>query len=248
MSAQPAAVADASVRGLVLTGGGARAAYQVGVLKAISAMLLEAGQVSAAPFPVITGTSAGGINAAALAAGADDFHAAVRSLVEVWSGFHADQVYRTDSIGVLRSGARWLTMVSIGWVIARWRRLKPRSLLDNAPLAERLAQWIRLERIPQHLADGHLQAISVAASSYSSGKHVSFYAARGAVPPWSAPSATRRRVGWRMRTFWPLPPSPSCSLRRPCRSTVNCSGSAMVPCGKLHPFRRRCTWEQRACS
>ena len=83
---------------------------------------------------MIAGTSAGAINAAALACRADDFDAAVASLTEVWENFHAEQVYRSDSIGVIRSGARWLTMMSIGWVIARWRRARPRSLLDNTPL------------------------------------------------------------------------------------------------------------------
>ena len=109
--------------GLILTGGGARAAYQVGVLKAIAQIRRECGQADAAnPFPVIAGTSAGAINAAALACRADDFVGAVGSLCEVWENFHAEQVYRADSFGVIRTGARWLTMMSIGWVIARWRR------------------------------------------------------------------------------------------------------------------------------
>src|SRR5689334_22149892 len=120
--------------GLVLTGGGARAGYQVGVLKAIAQIRREAGINGANPFPVITGTSAGAINAAALACRADDFDRAIAGLCDVWEHFHADQVYRADSIGVIRTGARWLTMMSIGWLIARWRRARPRSLLDNAPL------------------------------------------------------------------------------------------------------------------
>jgi NTE family protein len=169
---------------LVLTGGGARAAYQVGVLKAVARILAEEGLDTLHPFPVITGTSAGGLNAAALAAGADDFIGTVQLLSEVWANFQAEQVYRTDSIGVLRTGARWLTMVSLGWVIARWRRIKPRSLLDNSPLGELLARWIRLERIPEHIASGDLRAVSLAASSYSSGMHVSFYASKEEALPW----------------------------------------------------------------
>ena len=113
--------------GLVLTGGGARAAYQVGVLKALAQIRRDCGATgSGNPFPVITGTSAGAINAAALACRADDFDAAVHGLCEVWENFHAEQVYRSDSIGVIRTGARWLTMMSVGWVIARWRRARPR--------------------------------------------------------------------------------------------------------------------------
>ena len=133
--------------GLVLTGGGARAAYQVGVLKAVAQIRREAAPPRGNPFPVIAGTSAGAINAAALACRADDFDARRRRR---WSrsgeNFRAEQVYRADSLGVIRTGARWLTMMSIGWVIARWRRARPRSLLDNTPL-ETL-----LERAGRHRA------------------------------------------------------------------------------------------------
>ena len=99
--------------GLVLTGGGARAAYQVGVLKAVARIRRQSGFVTDNPFPVITGTSAGAINAAALASRADNFDGAVQTLCDVWENFHAEQVYRSDSLGVIRTGARWLTMMSI---------------------------------------------------------------------------------------------------------------------------------------
>ena len=119
---------NVATTGLVLTGGGARAAYQVGVLKAIAQIRRNRGHAAGPnPFPVITGTSAGAINAAALACRADDFDAAVQALCEVWQNIHAEQVYRADSLGVIRTGARWLTMMSIGWVIARWRQARPRS-------------------------------------------------------------------------------------------------------------------------
>ncbi len=112
--------------GLVLTGGGARAAYQVGVLKAIAQIRRDCGEAAGPnPFPVISGTSAGAINAAALACHADHFERAVHGLCEVWGNFRAEQVYRADSFGVIRTGARWLTMLSIGWAIARWRRARP---------------------------------------------------------------------------------------------------------------------------
>ena len=106
------------------------------------------------PFPVIAGTSAGAINAAALACRADDFDAAVAGICEVWENFHADQVYRSDSIGVIRTGARWLTMMSIGWVIARWRRARPRSLLDNKPLEALLETMVSTERLHKVMREG----------------------------------------------------------------------------------------------
>ena len=171
--------------GLVLTGGGARAAYQVGVLKAIAQIRRASGGPTANPFPVIAGTSAGAINAAALACRADNFDVAVDTLCDVWENFHAEQVYRSDSIGVIRTGARWLTMMSMGWVIARWRRARPRSLLDNSPLETLLTKLVSTERLHQVMRDGHLKALAVTASSYGSGLHVTFYDAVADILPWT---------------------------------------------------------------
>ena len=171
--------------GLVLTGGGARAAYQVGVLQAVAQIRRDSGIASGNPFPVVTGTSAGAINAAALACRADRFDQAVAGLVEVWQNFRAEQVYRSDSIGVIRTGARWLTMMSIGWVIARWRRARPRSLLDNKPLETLLHRLVDTSRLHQVMASGDLKALAVTASSYGSGLHVTFYDALGEIVPWT---------------------------------------------------------------
>ena len=175
---------NTATTGLVLTGGGARAAYQVGVLKAVAQIRRDCDAPATNPFPVITGTSAGAINAAALACRADDFDAAVDSLCEVWENFRAEQVYRSDSIGVLRTGARWLTMMSLGWLIARWRRARPRSLLDNEPLAMLLGRLFSEQRTQQMLREGHLKALAVTASSYGSGLHVTFYEAASDISPW----------------------------------------------------------------
>ena len=120
--------------GLLLTGGGARAAYQVGVLEAVAQIRRACGALHGPnPFPIITGTSAGAINASALACGADDFDKAVQDMAGVWRNFHAGQVYRADSLGMLRTGASWLTLLSIGWLLAKWRRITlPRhSVLGN---------------------------------------------------------------------------------------------------------------------
>jgi NTE family protein len=186
----------APLTGLILTGGGARAAYQVGVLKAVARIRRDCKAPYANPFPVIAGTSAGAVNAAALATNADHFDIAVAGLVDVWSNFTAEQVYRADSLGVIRTGASWLTMLSIGWIIARWRRIKPRSLLDNSPLQELLSGLVRLERLHEVMRAGHLQALAVTASSYSSGFHVTFYDSVGNFRPWerSQRIAVRDRI------------------------------------------------------
>lgn len=171
--------------GLLLTGGGARAAYQVGVLQALAALRREhAPSQTANPFPIIAGTSAGAINAAALACGADDFDLAVQRMADVWWNFESRQVYQTDLLGVVRSGARWLGLMSLGWVLARWWRLKPRSLLDNAPLSQLLRELVPLQRLPQLIAQGQLQALAVSASSYSTGFHVTFFQGSESLQPW----------------------------------------------------------------
>lgn len=183
-TADPTAVARGRT-GLLLTGGGARAAYQVGVLEAIADLRLACGAGEQPnPFPIITGTSAGAINAAALACGADHFDRAVRRMARVWRNFKAQQVYRADSISVAQSGARWLTLLSLGWVLARWRRMRPRSLLDNAPLAELLVRMVPLVRLPHVIRKGHLDALAVTASSYTQGDHVTFFEAGERQNPW----------------------------------------------------------------
>jgi NTE family protein len=172
---------------LVLSGGGARAAYQVGVLRAVARLRRQTlGPLARlrTPFGVICGTSAGAINAAALACNADRFDTAVELVAKVWQNFSAEQVYRADSLGVIRSGAQWLTMLSVGWVIARWRRARPRSLLDNTPLAGLLQRLVPLDRLPMMFEQRQLHALAVTASSYSSGEHYTFYDSAQPIEPW----------------------------------------------------------------
>jgi len=176
---------DTPTTGLILTGGGARAAYQVGVLDAVANIRRHSDAPATNPFPVIAGTSAGAINSTALACGADDFDNAVSGLVHIWRNFGAEQVYRSDSIGVIRTGARWLTMMSVGWMIARFRRARPRSLLDNSPLDALLARLIDTKRLKRMMQDGHVQALAVTGSSYGSGMHVTFYDAVKDIVPWT---------------------------------------------------------------
>ncbi len=183
--------------GLLLTGGGARAAYQVGVLQELALIGREAGAGTACPFQVIAGTSAGAINAAALACQADRYGAAIDEIVHVWRHFRAEQVYRADSLAVIRTGAPWLTMMSFGWALARLRSIKPRSLLDNSPLQDLLQRMVRFDRLPGLMAQGHLQALAVTASSYSSGHHVTFYESSRDLVPWTRSQriAVRAKLG-----------------------------------------------------
>lgn len=176
----------APTTGLVLMGGGARAAYQVGVLKAIMQMRRECGQLASPnPFHVIVGTSAGALNAAALACRADNIDDAVHHMCQIWENFHAGQVYRSDWLGVSQTGLRWLTMMSIGWIMTRWKIAHPHSLLDNSPLKHLLMRWIDTDRLRSMMRDGHLEGLAVAASSYGSGEHVTFYDSVADIQPWT---------------------------------------------------------------
>src|SRR3954469_17268850 len=171
--------------GLILTGGGARAAYQVGVLQAISQILWEAGWPPARnPFDIICGTSAGAMNATALACRADNFGEGVQKLLDVWEHISVEQVYRADSLGVIRSGARWLSLLSFGWLLRKWRAAPPQSLLDNTPLVGLLHRMLDLPRLDSALSDGLLHALAVTASSYTAGHHITFYQTITEIAPW----------------------------------------------------------------
>lgn len=161
--------------GLVLTGGGARAAYQVGVVKAVRDIL---GKPAHNPFPILVGTSAGAINVATLAAFADNFSKAVGNLLEVWENMRVEHVYRSDFASVVKSGARWLGSLML------ISRSNPVSLLDNAPLAEMLQKTLPFERIQQNIDAGSLYAVSVTASGYTSGQSVSFFQGGSGTAGW----------------------------------------------------------------
>ena len=137
--------------GLILTGGGARAAYQVGVLRAIAAMLPKGARN---PFPVICGTSAGAINAASLAVAARNFHEGVRQLVDVWENFHVDQVYRSDPIGVLFNSVRILASLV-------FNKHDAISLLDDSPLTKLLVHRLPFRGIQKSIRSGDLHALGI---------------------------------------------------------------------------------------
>jgi len=153
---------------LVLAGGGARAAYQAGVLQAIREMLAEP---RANPFPIICGTSAGAVNAGALAVFADDFGRAVDHLLEVWRSFEPHHVYRSDFPGVAANSARWLTGFLFGAFVGN-RRM---SLLDNRPLESLLARNLDFSRIDANIEAGALDAVAITCSGYTSGQSCSFF-------------------------------------------------------------------------
>ena len=173
---------------LVLSGGGARGAYQVGVLKALAELLPEEKTL---PFPILCGSSAGAINAAVLACHASRFKVGVRRLEQVWANFTSGQIYRADAWGMTLNRLRWFAS------LFRPRRLAPsrRSLLDNAPLRRLLKRIIRFDQIESALRQGHLFALSVTCSGYGSGESVSFFEGHPELTSWQR----FRRAGARTR-------------------------------------------------
>ncbi|MCB1887210.1 MAG: patatin-like phospholipase family protein [Rhodocyclaceae bacterium] len=173
---------------LVLTGGGARAAYQVGVLNAIRDIR---GRGGANPFPILCGTSAGAVNATALAVYCDNFDAAVRKLSWIWRNFTVSQVYRADGLSIVASGLRWGSALMLGWLV----RQSPTSLLDNDPLRQLLGHALDFDAIQRNIERGHLTALSVTASGYATGESLSFFQAEEAMAGWRR----TQRVGVRSR-------------------------------------------------
>ena len=166
-------------KGLILTGGGARAAYQVGVLKAIAELLPRR---ASNPFPIICGTSAGALNAAVLAVNTRSFRKGVRYLDSIWKSFHANDIYRTDILGVLSNTAQWLAGLLLSAVGIN--KLKHTSLLDNSPLKELLEAIMPCEKIQEGIDSGNLHALSITASGYGSGESVTFYQGSEEITPW----------------------------------------------------------------
>ncbi|MCC5857785.1 MAG: patatin-like phospholipase family protein [Ectothiorhodospiraceae bacterium] len=173
--------------GLILSGGGARAAYQVGVLKAVAEILPPDVRN---PFPIICGTSAGAINATVVATHAARFREGVQAMEAVWSGFSADQVYRTEPRRVVGRLARWLSALFFGGVGAH----RPVSLLDNSPLAELLTRLLRFQQIEEAIQDGDLRALSITCSGYTSGQSVSFYQGVAGIQDWGRARRKGRRT------------------------------------------------------
>jgi NTE family protein len=178
--------------GLVLTGGGARAAYQVGAMLALA----EIRGSGPSPFRVLAGVSAGAINATSIAAGADEFPLAAARLADIWRGLTPDRVYRTDARGLVSVGSRWLKDLSAGGVLGS---SSINYLLDTAPLAELLRDALPVARISHLVRAGYLRGVAVSTTSYATGLAVTFYDGAKDIQPWFR----RTRIGVRERLRLP---------------------------------------------
>jgi len=153
---------------LILSGGGARAAYQVGVLRALAEMLPHD---TYNPFPIICGTSAGAINTTALAGRAGHFRLRVRKLEAIWRDITAERVYRTDTWGVFKNSVK----LASSFVRSGYAGETPVALLDNGPLRELLTHYIRFRHIDEAIASSELRAVSITAMAYNTGQSITFF-------------------------------------------------------------------------
>lgn len=173
---------------LLLGGGGARAAYQVGVLQAVAEIVPEG---TANPFPIVCGASAGSINTVALASNAKDFHQGVVRIGQVWKNFKLDHVFYADGKNLAKRISKWF-WCNIG--PGDWRK-GPSSILDNTPLRALLSQYVDFDRVDAAIKDGDLTAYSITACSYTSGESKIFFDGADHVESWDR----NRREGIRSK-------------------------------------------------
>ena len=170
------------LNGLVLMGGGARTAYQAGALQAIGRLLGASQAAACFPFQVLTGTSAGALNATFLASRAMEGLGALEDLAEFWQGIRTDAVYHLPQTPLARF-SRWAT--ALGLVLSARQQA---AAMDSLALVNTLHKAIELSRIDTALQKGVLHALAVTASSYSSGVHWTFCQTQDGLPiPWSRP-------------------------------------------------------------
>ncbi|HUI82946.1 MAG TPA: patatin-like phospholipase family protein [Candidatus Binatia bacterium] len=166
--------------GLAMTGGGARGAYQAGVLKRIGE--IRRIQQTGNPFPIIGGASAGAVNGAALAVGSDEFPAATRILADLWANLRPSDVFRCDLVSQAHNSLIWILDLSLGGVMGGGNA---RSLLDATPLREYLSARLDCSRIQDNIRRGHLYALAISATNYNSGMSYLFIQGKKGHPIWN---------------------------------------------------------------
>ncbi len=166
--------------GLVMTGGGARGAYQAGVLKRIGE--LQCVQTYGNPFPIIGGSSAGAVNGCALAVGCDEFSIATRVLAKLWAELRPSDVFRCDVLAQARNSITWILDLSFGAVLGGGNA---RSLLDATPLRHFLRAHLDCDQIQANIKRGHLYALAISATNYNSGKSYLFIQGVKGHPMWN---------------------------------------------------------------
>ncbi len=183
--------------GLVLTAGGARGAYQAGVLKRIGELPRLSGQPS--PFSIVAGASAGAINVAKIASESTRFAEATRGLAQLWADLKVNDVFRTDPIALGLGGARWLKDLSLGGIFGGGGA---QSLLDFSPLRGFLSKNLAMDGIASAIAKRHLYAVAISATSYYSGQSFTFIQSQQGHPLWEKSRRTALSVRLEVDHVW----------------------------------------------
>jgi NTE family protein len=163
--------------GLVLTGGGAREAYQAGALLALAEIMPE----GAVPFDILCGVSAGGLNAAFLGMWRGDFEEAGHRLRELWLELSPERVFRTDGAHMIGVGTRWMRDLSAGGL---FQRSRINYLLDATPLRDFLQERLALPDLRRNIASGAVRGLAVTATSYATNTAVTFFEGAPDLEPW----------------------------------------------------------------
>jgi len=166
--------------GLVMTGGGARGAYQAGVLKRIGE--IRRVQTHGNPFPIIGGSSAGAINGSGLAAGSNEFSAATKVVAQLWSDIRPSDVFSCDLLSQTGNSLTWMMDLTFGGILGGGHA---RSLLDATPLSHFLTRHLDCERIQENIKRGHLFALAISATNYNTGNSYLFIHGKKGHPMWN---------------------------------------------------------------
>ncbi|MBC7658507.1 MAG: patatin-like phospholipase family protein [Chitinophagaceae bacterium] len=173
--------------GLTLSGGGARGAYQAGVLRAI----YQITNLKQCPFQVICGVSAGALNAMAIASRTEDFKEATQRINDTWLNLTMDKIFKTDSLTALSTALMWITDLTLGEYLPT---KKVNHLLDTSPLRELLKENLNTVNIQKNIKNGHLHGVALSATDYRSGKCVTFFDGSKAIKEWDRYSGIGRRA------------------------------------------------------
>jgi NTE family protein len=171
-------------KALYLAGGGARGAYQAGVLKAIGHIL----QVKTLPFDMVSGVSVGSINAAILAENADDFPTALEKLESIWSEIHCQKVYKASNFALSKSVLRNMSAMMI-------KQRQAAHLLDTSPLKLMIEEGIDFTKIAKNISSGKLQTLEILANCYETRQTISFYEHNSPeFTDWNYPRHSSKRI------------------------------------------------------
>ena len=168
-----------SKNAIVLTGGGARAAYQAGVMRALYEILKEDKSL----FEIITGTSAGAINAVYLAANSADWDIATNQLWDLWAGLSPQDIFDLGALSIGKLGSKWLAGATVGGLAPKGSGVN--HLLDTDPLRNLLKREIDFDSLNKIISSGQLQGFAVSTTNYYSGSSVVFHNTTNAIDDWA---------------------------------------------------------------